>query len=182
MKLPDRTSAIDRRRSVLTTVGVLIWRQKSTRKNLVLDCVVCLHTLTVVLNSFCNSTTMAWNCGCKHKTADFQEYLWPVVEAECSGKAQACQGMCNAGAKDRSTCADACTRYYECATELAPPSFLQTDSVTDTPSYVQRNTSTKGNTTMHDATNAKSSQAWAPEVAWAMSLALIGVGSATMLL
>lgn len=104
-----------------------------------------------------------------------------MVEAECSGKAQACQGMCNAGAKDRSSCADACTRYYECATELAPPSFLQTESITDTPSYVQRNT-THGNTTTHEATNTKTSQAWRHDVAWGMSLALIGLGSANMLL
>ncbi|GAN03372.1 hypothetical protein MAM1_0039c02825 [Mucor ambiguus] len=85
--------------------------------------------------NFCNATTMAWGCGCSHKVADFAPFLWPVVQAECSGKAQECQMICNKDTVNPSTCAATCNTYYQCDTDKAPPSYLQTESPNDTPSY-----------------------------------------------
>ncbi|KAK4509710.1 uncharacterized protein ATC70_007012 [Mucor velutinosus] len=85
--------------------------------------------------NFCNVTTMAWGCGCSHKVADFAPFLWPVVQAECSGKAQECQMICNKDIVNPSTCAATCNAYYQCDTDNAPPSYLQTESPNDTPSY-----------------------------------------------
>ncbi|KAG2211512.1 hypothetical protein INT46_008641 [Mucor plumbeus] len=85
--------------------------------------------------NFCNTTTMAWGCGCSHKVADFTPFLWPVVQAECSGKAQDCQKICNKDTVNPSTCAATCNAYYQCDTEKAPPSYLQTENPNDTPSY-----------------------------------------------
>ncbi|KAI8878896.1 hypothetical protein K501DRAFT_126405, partial [Backusella circina FSU 941] len=87
------------------------------------------------VKNFCNATTMAWGCGCSKKTPDFTPFLWPVVQAECSGKAQECQLICNGNRKDPSTCAATCNAYYQCGTDKAPPSFLQTNSPSDMPSY-----------------------------------------------
>ncbi|KAI8384412.1 uncharacterized protein BYT42DRAFT_562473 [Radiomyces spectabilis] len=83
--------------------------------------------------NFCNSTSMAWGCGCKRKVPDFTPYLWPIVQGECSGKYQACQTACIT-AKD-AKCATACNDYYQCGSPNAPPSYLQTEYPTDTPSY-----------------------------------------------
>ncbi|KAF1806526.1 hypothetical protein FB192DRAFT_1257267, partial [Mucor lusitanicus] len=78
---------------------------------------------------------MAWGCGCSHKVADFSPFLWPVVQAECSGKAQECQMICNKNTVNPSTCAATCNAYYQCDTDKAPPSYLQTEGPNDTPSY-----------------------------------------------
>ncbi|KAJ2303971.1 hypothetical protein IWW55_002656, partial [Coemansia sp. RSA 2706] len=51
--------------------------------------------------AFCNSTTMAWGCGCKAKTPDFETWNWPVPAADCSGSNQVCQANCNAASGDR---------------------------------------------------------------------------------
>ncbi|KAL9554101.1 hypothetical protein MBANPS3_002967 [Mucor bainieri] len=72
---------------------------------------------------------------CAHKVADFAPFLWPVVQAECSGKAQECQMICNKDTVNPSTCAATCNTYYQCDTDKAPPSYLQTESPNDTPSY-----------------------------------------------
>ncbi|KAI8643174.1 hypothetical protein BD408DRAFT_342954 [Parasitella parasitica] len=78
---------------------------------------------------------MAWGCGCAHKVADFAPFLWPVVQAECSGKAQDCQMTCNKDTVNPSTCAATCNAYYQCDNDKAPPSYLQTENPTDLPSY-----------------------------------------------
>ncbi|KAI9253721.1 hypothetical protein EDC94DRAFT_619565 [Helicostylum pulchrum] len=85
--------------------------------------------------NFCNATTLAWGCGCSRKTPDFTPFLWPVVQAECSGKAQECQMICNTDKIHPSTCAATCNSYYQCGTDRAPPSYLQTESPSDAPSY-----------------------------------------------
>ncbi|CAO3648319.1 unnamed protein product [Mucor hiemalis] len=85
--------------------------------------------------NFCNSTSMAWGCGCKNKNPDFTPFLWPVVQAECSGKLQECQILCNTETNRSNTCATTCNAYYQCGTDKAPPSYLQTENPTDTPSY-----------------------------------------------
>ncbi|GAA5807122.1 hypothetical protein MFLAVUS_000473 [Mucor flavus] len=69
------------------------------------------------------------------KTPDFTPFLWPVVQAECSGKAQECQMICNTDKIHPSTCAATCNAYYQCGTDRAPPSYLQTESPSDAPSY-----------------------------------------------
>lgn len=61
--------------------------------------------------------------------------MWPVVQAECSGKAQECQMICNKDTVHPSTCAALCNAYYQCGTDKAPPSYLQTENPTDIPSY-----------------------------------------------
>ncbi|KAI7873455.1 uncharacterized protein EV154DRAFT_528064 [Mucor mucedo] len=78
---------------------------------------------------------MAWGCGCSRKTPDFTPFLWPVVQAECSGKAQECQMICNTDKIHPSTCATTCNAYYQCGTDKAPPSYLQTENPSDAPSY-----------------------------------------------
>ncbi|KAL0076423.1 hypothetical protein J3Q64DRAFT_1647736 [Phycomyces blakesleeanus] len=81
---------------------------------------------------------MAWNCGCSKKVPDFSPYLWPIVQAECSGRSQACQRECNEQQQHQTgnpNCAVLCNDYYTCDSPNAPPSYLQTDSSSDTPSY-----------------------------------------------
>ncbi|KAI8991516.1 hypothetical protein BDF20DRAFT_803599, partial [Mycotypha africana] len=77
---------------------------------------------------------MAWNCGCALKVPDLTPYLWPVVQAECIGKAQDCLSICNKKpAASAGPCSHACQTYYQCNTEMAPPSYLRTDSPDETP-------------------------------------------------
>ncbi|KAI9470891.1 MAG: hypothetical protein EXX96DRAFT_586103 [Benjaminiella poitrasii] len=85
--------------------------------------------------SFCNATSVAWNCECSKKNADFATYLWPVVQAECTGKAQDCQMICNRDTMKPAACSTACTAYYQCDNVNAPPSYLQTENPSDVPSY-----------------------------------------------
>lgn len=63
--------------------------------------------------------------------------MWPVVIGECSGQAQACQVACNEmkATEQRPDCSNACTAYYQCGTDKAPPSYLETNSANDEPSY-----------------------------------------------
>lgn len=58
-----------------------------------------------------------------------------MVQAECSGKAQECQMICNTDKIHPSTCATTCNAYYQCGTDKAPPSYLQTENPSDVPSY-----------------------------------------------
>lgn len=67
--------------------------------------------------------------------ADFAPFLWPVVQAECSGKSQECQMLCNKDTVNPSTCATTCNAYYQCGTDKSPPSYLQTENPNDVPSY-----------------------------------------------
>lgn len=97
---------------------------------------------------------MAWGCACSGSVSDFAPYLWPVAQAECSGKAQDCQMMCTKDTIHPSTCAATCNAYYQCGTNRAPPSFLQTENPTDTPSYDGPKNETKPNNTAINATNS----------------------------
>ncbi|KAI7871031.1 hypothetical protein BDF14DRAFT_1719977 [Spinellus fusiger] len=84
---------------------------------------------------------MAWNCGCLKKLPDFSPYLWPIIQAECSGQAQACQMACNQQTHQpgRPNCATLCNEYYVCDSPNAPPSYLKTDTATDIPDYTAKN-------------------------------------------
>lgn len=42
---------------------------------------------------------------------------------------------CNSELNRSSTCATTCNAYYQCGTDKAPPSYLQTENPTDIPSY-----------------------------------------------
>lgn len=90
--------------------------------------------------------------------------MWPVIQAECSGKLQDCQMMCNADTTRSSTCATTCNAYYQCGTDRAPPSYLQTERPNDTPGYdgppktlnaASNNNTSSGNSS--DSSNTKSS-------------------------
>ncbi|KAI8085808.1 uncharacterized protein B0P05DRAFT_447739, partial [Gilbertella persicaria] len=78
---------------------------------------------------------LAWGCGCSKKKADITTYSWPVVLAECSGKAQECRSICNKDIKNLATCVTACNTYYQCGTNKAPPSYLETNDPSSKPSY-----------------------------------------------
>lgn len=43
--------------------------------------------------------------------------------------------ICNTDKIHPSTCATTCNAYYQCGTDKAPPSYLQTESPSDGPSY-----------------------------------------------
>lgn len=43
--------------------------------------------------------------------------------------------ICNKDTVNPSTCAATCNAYYQCDTDKAPPSYLQTENPNDTPSY-----------------------------------------------
>lgn len=128
---------------------------------------------------------MAWGCGCKvsfgglkqkqctkkktnihfdvilqNKNPDFTPFLWPVVQAECSGKLQECQILCNTETNRSNTCATTCNAYYQCGTDKAPPSYLQTENPTDTPSYDGPPTAKKidGSSTGNNSTDNSSTK------------------------
>jgi hypothetical protein len=77
--------------------------------------------------------------------------LNPVPLAECNGKFVSCQAACIPDA-NRSNCVQACTIKWACGTANSPPSYLETPSVTDQPSYngpppAPANTTTQTNST-----------------------------------
>jgi hypothetical protein len=43
--------------------------------------------------------------------------------------------ICNKDTVNPSTCAATCNAYYQCGTDKAPPSYLQTENPNDPPSY-----------------------------------------------
>lgn len=97
----------------------------------------------------------------QHKNPDFTPFLWPVVQAECSGKLQECQILCNTETNRSNTCATTCNAYYQCGTDKAPPSYLQTENPTDVPSYdgpptVKKNDG--GSTDSNNDSTAKTSE------------------------
>ncbi|KAJ2804144.1 hypothetical protein H4R20_002621 [Coemansia guatemalensis] len=95
--------------------------------------------------AFCNSTTMAWGCGCSEKTPDFETWNWPVPAADCAGSNEACQANCNAGSSsDRNDCFASCSATHKCNTEDAPVSYTTTKDVDSTPQYVGPAVSYKG--------------------------------------
>ncbi|KAI7899940.1 uncharacterized protein BX663DRAFT_519047 [Cokeromyces recurvatus] len=136
----NNNNSTEQRPANLPHVGWTILRiDPSSRENL------CQRQIAYCFNNcggpnntpknFCNATSMAWNCGCDRKEADFAPYLWPVVQAECTGKSQDCQLICNQDKVNPSACSTACTSYYQCGTEFAPPSYLETENSSDEPSY-----------------------------------------------
>ncbi|KAI9012491.1 hypothetical protein CLU79DRAFT_770200 [Phycomyces nitens] len=133
-------------------------------------------------NSFCNVTSMAWNCGCSKKVPDFSPYLWPIVQAECSGRAQACQRQCNDQQQHQTgkpNCAVLCNDYYTCDSPNAPPSYLQTDTATETPSYNGPKKVVSTTPLANSTTNANQQQAHQgagtaqAEIAWWLTIAML---------
>ncbi|KAJ2654884.1 hypothetical protein IW148_006244 [Coemansia sp. RSA 1199] len=96
------------------------------------------------LMAFCNTTTMAWGCGCKSKTPDFETWNWPVPAADCSGSNQACQANCNSGSGDRSKCFNNCASTHKCNTEDAPVSYTTSSDTKIAPQYIGPAVSYKG--------------------------------------
>ncbi|KAJ2368928.1 hypothetical protein H4S02_001916 [Coemansia sp. RSA 2611] len=94
--------------------------------------------------AFCNSTTMAWGCGCKAKTPDFETWNWPVPAADCSGSNQVCQANCNAASGDRNKCFSNCSDTHKCNTEDAPVSYTTSKDVSTLPQYIGPAVSYKG--------------------------------------
>ncbi|KAJ1733560.1 hypothetical protein LPJ61_001503 [Coemansia biformis] len=86
--------------------------------------------------AFCNSKTMAWGCGCKEKTPDFQTWDWPVPAADCGGSAATCKSNCNAASGDRNQCFINCSNTHKCNTEDAPVSYTSTSDIDTAPKYV----------------------------------------------
>lgn len=98
---------------------------------------------------------MAWNCICSGDSHyDFPAYLWPVAESECAGKAQECQMICSKDTVHPATCAATCNSYYQCGTERAPPSYLQTENPEDEPSYDGPKRQVVPNVTVSNTTTA----------------------------
>ncbi|KAI8346872.1 hypothetical protein EDC96DRAFT_601017 [Choanephora cucurbitarum] len=85
--------------------------------------------------NFCNATSMAWGCGCSKKKVSFTKHSWPVVQAECAGKAQECRSICTKDVKNLGNCVTACNNHYQCGTNKAPASFLETNDPSDKPFY-----------------------------------------------
>ncbi|KAJ2715792.1 hypothetical protein H4R19_001006 [Coemansia spiralis] len=86
--------------------------------------------------AFCNSTTMAWGCGCKEKTPDFEKWNWPVPAADCTGSATTCRANCNGASGDRSACFGNCDKTHKCNTDDAPISYTETSDVAVAPKYI----------------------------------------------
>ncbi|KAJ2842721.1 hypothetical protein IWW36_005804 [Coemansia brasiliensis] len=96
------------------------------------------------LMAFCNTTTMAWGCGCRTKTPDFETWNWPVPAADCRGSNQVCQENCNSQSGDRSACFENCAATHKCNTEDAPVSYTTSADVQTPPQYIGPAVSYKG--------------------------------------
>ncbi|KAI9473213.1 hypothetical protein BX667DRAFT_499624 [Coemansia mojavensis] len=94
--------------------------------------------------AFCNTTTMAWGCGCRSKTPDFETWNWPVPAADCSGSNQVCQDNCNSQSGDRSKCFANCAATHKCNTEDAPVSYTTSSKQDELPQYIGPAVSYKG--------------------------------------
>ncbi|KAJ1864241.1 hypothetical protein LPJ57_006187 [Coemansia sp. RSA 486] len=94
--------------------------------------------------AFCNTTTMAWGCGCLKKTPDFETWNWPIPAADCSGSNKVCTSNCNGGSGDRSSCFTSCQDTHKCNTEDAPVSYTETSDPDTAPKYVGPAVSYKG--------------------------------------
>ncbi|KAJ2825871.1 hypothetical protein GGI24_003051 [Coemansia furcata] len=93
--------------------------------------------------AFCNSTTMAWGCGCLNNTPNMEVWNWPVPAADCSGSLNACKNNCSA--KDNaSACFVNCTNTHMCNTEDAPVSYTSSSDISIAPKYVGPAVSYKG--------------------------------------
>jgi hypothetical protein len=84
--------------------------------------------------NFCNSTTMAWGCGCIDKVPNFQGYEWPINFAHCQGSNAACQAACGAG---NNACAAACLKTWgsTCGTASQPAAYYRTEDIAQVPTY-----------------------------------------------
>ncbi|KAJ1642363.1 hypothetical protein LPJ64_005784 [Coemansia asiatica] len=94
--------------------------------------------------AFCNTTTMAWGCGCLKKTPDFETWNWPIPAADCKGSNDVCVNNCNGQSGDRSKCFISCQDTHKCNTEDAPVSYTETDDTSTEPRYVGPAVSYKG--------------------------------------
>ncbi|KAJ2909687.1 hypothetical protein GGI21_001634 [Coemansia aciculifera] len=94
--------------------------------------------------AFCNSTTMAWGCGCLNNTPNMAVWNWPVPAADCSGSLNVCKDNCSAD-NNTSACFINCTNTHQCNTEDAPVSYTSTADVSIAPQYVGPAVSYKGN-------------------------------------
>jgi hypothetical protein len=67
--------------------------------------------------------------------------------------------ICNKDTVNPSTCAATCNAYYQCGTDKAPPSYLQTENPNDTPSYngPKPDSNASGNANGGSGTNGSSS-------------------------
>ncbi|KAJ2247144.1 hypothetical protein GGI13_005162, partial [Coemansia sp. RSA 455] len=133
-----------------TTVNAEVWKitslDKGTRDN------TCSRQIQACQNNcggpslapmaFCNSTTMAWGCGCLNNTPNMEVWNWPVPAADCSGSLNVCKNNCSA--KNTSDCFINCTKTHMCNTEDAPVSYTSTDDVATAPKYVGPAVSYKG--------------------------------------
>ncbi|KAK9722018.1 hypothetical protein K7432_002990 [Basidiobolus ranarum] len=130
--------------------------------------------------NFCNPKTMGWGCGCKSKVPDQTAYLWPVVVAECEGKAEDCKMKC---LKDNNPnqCYVACSSKFQCRTPNSPPSFLSVSDVNATPLYTAASTpaATKA-TGSTPSSAANGTQQTKPNDA--TSLTSVGLGSSMIAL
>ncbi|KAJ2094880.1 hypothetical protein GGI09_005161 [Coemansia sp. S100] len=133
-----------------TTVNAEVWKitslDKGTRDN------TCSRQIQACQNNcggpslapmaFCNSTTMAWGCGCLNNTPNMEVWNWPVPAADCSGSLNVCKNNCSV--KNTSDCFINCTKTHMCNTEDAPVSYTSTDDVATAPKYVGPAVSYKG--------------------------------------
>ncbi|KAJ2008678.1 hypothetical protein GGI04_001042 [Coemansia thaxteri] len=93
--------------------------------------------------AFCNSTTMAWGCGCLNNTPNMAVWNWPVPTADCSGSLNVCNTNCGAS-NATSACFENCTKTHMCNTEDAPVSYTSSSDVAIAPLYVGPAVSYKG--------------------------------------
>ncbi|KAG2174000.1 hypothetical protein INT44_000114, partial [Umbelopsis vinacea] len=101
--------------------------------------------VTEVLSNFCNASTLAFACTCKHPLSDALKWQWPVAVADCQGKLEECQSKCAAEPDpSRNSCTYDCISYYQCGTSNAPPAYLMTNNITDVPAYSASPTHTLG--------------------------------------
>ncbi|KAJ1827831.1 hypothetical protein LPJ56_001448 [Coemansia sp. RSA 2599] len=94
--------------------------------------------------AFCNTTTMAWGCGCLKKTPDFETWNWPIPAADCKGSNSACVKNCDSQSGDRSKCFTNCQDTHKCNTEDAPVSYTETTDPAIEPRYIGPAVSYKG--------------------------------------
>ncbi|KAG2171740.1 hypothetical protein INT43_008120, partial [Umbelopsis isabellina] len=111
-------------------------RQMNFCSTYCIDALEVLDNNYILIASFCNTTTLAFGCKCKHEMPSSLNWEWPVVVADCQGKLSECQDKCAMEADPtRGSCTYDCTSYYECGTAKSPPSYLMTNNVTDIPAY-----------------------------------------------
>ncbi|KAI9593122.1 hypothetical protein BDF19DRAFT_449552 [Syncephalis fuscata] len=85
--------------------------------------------------NFCNAKTMGWNCGCAEKTPDLAEASWPIVRAECRGRATDCQSTCQKDPAKMTDCYAKCADTYQCDAGKMPASNLRVKDVSTAPDY-----------------------------------------------